>query len=107
MVGFVNQATPPDSNRTAHGVGQQKSPDRTLLRWIHGTSNLTKQEFLDVSFFLIFHLVIFFQATKGSATVCSILWTNPSTRFVAVVLSTISHRAAKRFAEFWAVGEGA
>ena len=34
-------------------IGQKKeSPDRTLLRWIHGTSNLTKQKFLKL--FIIF-----------------------------------------------------
>ena len=85
-------------------IGQKKeSPDRTLLRWIHGTSNLTKQKFLKL--FIIFHLLIFFQA---SPRICSILWTYPSALCCCCyVTSTNPHRAGKRFAEFWAVGEGA
>ena len=104
MVGFVNQATPPDSNRTPEGVTRQNTspmdswdfqPDKE--RVFVTFHNISSRDFLPG--YVPMLLQEYCQFCGPTHPPCVVV--------VVVVISAISHRAAKRFAKFWAVGEGA
>ena len=101
MVGFANQATPADSNRTEEGVTRPNTspmdswdfqPDKAkVFETLH---NISSPDFLPGYQMLLQGYVQFCGPTHPPCV-------------AVVTFSTNPHRAGKRFAEFWTVGEGA